>query len=714
MLKTGMSVFGSSPFLSHAWHVFASMAATSSTCRAQKPPGIQAVYEQALQWGAAHPDISDCWLESSNQTFEACCVQWSRNETPGQDCWDAGQRTKRYEHCCVPKLDWAPRSFFSCTGKGAYWERLRQTLALFRDFKELSSTPLVNADPQKCLIGGVLGHMLALVHVSHYKHGRTQAQKDRDYDAAEYLLKALLQSPVSLEELLVTGWPLFLSLDLFRLDPGFQRMAQRRVPIPVRLSEESRRWSHELGQAIDAGSGKRIPLDALMKFLDSIKADESLKGIMPLFTALVNYHNLRMIDQLRADEHDIRSMGLEAKHLIMFADTQLKAWLAKFEYPFSLFIQLQLPLVSLLQALSWPAVVLTRPGDYLRNTVHFAGSQVKRVLQGEIVRGMPLLEQHVYPGFDAASNMVRATEAPMCYADSFLLLVAAIASAGLLAGHSSLRVWDIGASYGDCLLWAASLLYASCSPAMTTLCLELKGFEPLPVAAAAFQRSARSFLRMIKGRDDAFRNVQVLVEQVAMRETRSSLQISFPGYSLALGTFLNCETQYGIPSGDSACARRETRSDTLDAYLARWMLENRGPIDLLKVHVQGDEVSVLRGANSSLAHGLVCAMILNLEHISLQARSISNLWLLLRGLFRSAGFVGVLVNLWDVRPATKEALMAAMTRKQAPWQRLEGHKPQRPVELRHELVLWRPGEPCSQSVAVVAAMRLWQSSAVGF
>ena len=688
-------------FASHSWRALSASVVVVAGIQGFSTQS-QAVHELAFEWGAAHPDLSGCW--SGNETFEACCISWSLNETPGQACWGA-HRSARYAHCCIPKPDFAPRSFFSCTGKGIYWERFRQTLALFRDFSELSTTPLDKANPKECLIGGVLGQVLALVHVSHYKHYRSQAEKERDYDRAEHFLRVLLQSPVSLEEVLVSGWPLFLSLDLFRSDPSFQNMAQRRLTNPFSLSKESQQWSYSFSHAIGAGSGKRISVDALLKLLELVSADRVLTDVLQVLMALVNYYNLRTVDQLRAEDHEIHAMGLEAKRLIMFSDMHLKRWLSRFEWPFSLLIQLQLPLVSLLQALSWPAVVLTRPGDYLRDTIHFAGHQVARVLQGDVVQGMPLLEQHLFPGFDAASNMVRATETPMCYADSFLLLVAAMASARL--GQGMLRIWDVGASYGDCLLWAASMLYMSCPPARH-LCLELRGFEPLPVAAAAFKRSARSFTTTSRRIDQELRKIRILVEEFAMRDTRSFLPISFPSHSMALATFLSCEEQYSVPPSD--CVTREARSETLDAYLARLMLDNAGPVDLLKVHVQGDELTFLRGGNASLLAGLVCVLSVNLEHISLQAQP-DDLWVLLSNLFRSAGFVGVLVNLWDVKPVSRRGFAAAVTKKDVPWRRPgEGKMPPE----QHELVLWRSAAPCGRSAAVAAARRLWESTATAF
>ena len=82
----------------------------------------------------------------------------------------------------------------------------------------------------------------------------------------------------------------------------------------------------------------------------------------------------------------------------------------------------------------------------MESRVHFPGALLlQRVPFYRSEKVLPLLVQHVHPGFDAASNMLRATEQPLCYSEGFLQLVLSMAS----FESAPPRLWDVGASYGD-------------------------------------------------------------------------------------------------------------------------------------------------------------------------------------------------------------------------------------------------------------------------
>ena len=372
------------------------------------------------------------------------------------------------------------------------------------------------------------------------------------YDKVEHAVRVLFESPISLEEILMSGWPLFLTLDFFRFDKVFQDMAEKRLP-GVFAGLQTMRYSNTLSGAIQAEQGGRIALDSVVKLANSIakgKGEGALAQLMPAFTALVNYHNIRKFDLPRSDPHDVPRLGVEAKHLIEFADTQLRNWMAHFGYTFSLLIKLEIPLVNLLQALSWPGVVMTRPQDYFRNTIHFPGLQLTKILPPQQSWSLPLIEQHIHPGFDAASNMVRTTLQPMCYAPGFLFVILATASQIRQACElrkpacmqaQRLKVWDVGASYGDCMLWAATVLLEALLVTERWQ-LELRGFEPLPSAAAAFRRSVRGLQTALAARrPEAPEALHFTVEEIAMRDHAGQIQISFPSHSMALATFHRCE-----------------------------------------------------------------------------------------------------------------------------------------------------------------------------
>ena len=451
----------------------------------------------------------------------------------------------------------------------------------------------------------------------------------------------------------------------------------------------------------------------------------ALAQLMPAFTALVNYHNLRKYDLPRGDAHEVPRLGAEAKQLIEFADTQLRNWMAHFGYTFSLLLKLEIPLVNLLQALSWPGVVMTKPADYLRNTIHWPGRQLAKILPSHQQWSLPLIEQHLHPGFDAASNMVRSTLQPMCYAPGFLFVVLAVASQvreacldqSACLEARRLRVWDVGASYGDCLLWAATVLLEAFLVSERWQ-LELRGFEPLPSAAAAFRRSARGLQAALAAqRPELRRALRFSVEEIAMRERAGEVEISFPSHSMALATFHRCEERYTLASNNLYhCVSRPTRAETLDSYLAGFPEPSLpGPIDVLKLHVQGDELSFLRGAKSSFLGGQVCLLQMNLEtmilHVDMQDPAE---WLAeeLTTALRGTGFLGVLVNLWEVRPATLEGIAAAIKFKNPDAVNWKPSNPNsKPKELHYELVAWRASEPCQDSLAVKAAGSMWLSKA---
>ena len=247
-------------FSSHTWIFDVPLIIALAAGRSQVETHRETyTYQQALWWGAAYPgdpdDTSGCF--SSNRTFEQCCVSWT--EPP--NCWRAENLT--YESCCVAKQHWAPRSF-SCNSKGPYWQQLHQTLALFRVFTELNETPLNKASPRECFIGGVLASILSLIHLGQDRQYRTQEQKDQDYERAEDLLLVLFRSPVTLEEILVSGWPLFLSLDLFRTDEGFRQMAQERLPLEA-PGEHTLKWADLLIKSIQHGQGSRIAVESVIR-----------------------------------------------------------------------------------------------------------------------------------------------------------------------------------------------------------------------------------------------------------------------------------------------------------------------------------------------------------------------------------------------------------------------------------------------------------------
>ena len=75
---------------------------------------------------------------------------------------------------------------------------------------------------------------------------------------------------------------------------------------------------------------------------------------------------------------------------------------------------------------------------------------------------------------------------------------------------------------------------------------------------------------------------------------------------------------------------------------------------------------------------------------------------------KGADLLGVLVNLWEVKPATFESIAAAIKFKNpdaVAWKPPDPNK--RPEELHYVLVAWRPSWPCHDSAAVRAVSNMW-------
>ena len=95
-----------------------------------------------------------------------------------------------------------------------------------------------------------------------------------DYERAEGLLLVLFSSPVTFEEVLVSGWPLFLSLDLFRADEGFLQMARQRLPLQT-PGEHTLKWSEVVVKSIQNGQGSRIAMEPVIR-LGNLAVEEVL------------------------------------------------------------------------------------------------------------------------------------------------------------------------------------------------------------------------------------------------------------------------------------------------------------------------------------------------------------------------------------------------------------------------------------------------------
>eukprot|EP00971_Amphidinium_carterae_P009428 186175-Amphidinium_carterae.1 len=175
---------------------------------------------RALVWGAAFPDTTDCW--STDRTFEQCCVAWDLEGSVVPRCkLEGGQSLAAFhDKCCVPSKSWPPRSFFSCTHQDEYWQVLRKVLALKDELTTLiHRAPPYLANLEECIVGGVTARIVEIAIASRYwlqQIKREAASKLEDYESAEQSLDVLLRSPITLEELLASGWEIFTAVSFLR------------------------------------------------------------------------------------------------------------------------------------------------------------------------------------------------------------------------------------------------------------------------------------------------------------------------------------------------------------------------------------------------------------------------------------------------------------------------------------------------------------------
>lgn len=149
----------------------------------------------------------------------------------------------------------------------------------------------------------------------------------------------------------------------------------------------------------------------------------------------------------------------------------------------------------------------------------------------------------------------------------------------------------------------------------TGMRVDARGFEPLPSAAAAFTRSARD-LMAVQRRSGKESSLQLKVEHVALGDVVGSKALGIPNNAEAEATFQDCLGRYGLNGTGVGCRNVPVETQTLDIALRRGQV-----LDLLKVHVQGDELRVLRGGTRSLSSGRICVILLKISSIATSAGS---------------------------------------------------------------------------------------------
>merc|ERR1712194_890373 len=121
------------------------------------------------------------------------------------------------------------------------------------------------------------------------------------------------------------------------------------------------------------------------------------------------------------------------------------------------------------------------------------------------------------------------------------------------------------------------------------------------------------------GDGDGNMNPKVVGHDLGMSDRMGTVEIGMPLHSAAESTSQNCQRQYG---GHSGCRFIQIKTTTLDDAIGLRRASKAcqvnvqacaiAPIDVLKIHVQGHEMQVLRGARRTLKSGLLCVLVIRI------------------------------------------------------------------------------------------------------
>eukprot|EP00928_Gymnodinium_smaydae_P054734 TRINITY_DN38467_c0_g1_i1.p1 TRINITY_DN38467_c0_g1~~TRINITY_DN38467_c0_g1_i1.p1 ORF type:complete len:777 (+),score=47.98 TRINITY_DN38467_c0_g1_i1:58-2331(+) len=415
-------------------------------------------------------------------------------------------------------------------------------------------------------------------------------------------------------------------------------------------------------------------------------------------------------------------------------------------------ITTQTPLVFVLSALQREAIVMVDPMSIYHDDAH-GKSMLPSMLHPRFV--LPHMELHVLPAYDALSNAVRTLRRPFCSDPAYLMIIATMAcfapcgrsqrqrgvrklawpsTQALSSSHmccggqqsdvlSRVALWEIGANLGDCVLWTASMLSGGPdSPAIAHV--DAVAYEPFPAAASALRRSAAAFHdRHVGWRDAGHRVSQssIQVQELAVGDQASATEIlGVPHMSFAQSTF------HGGCKGSPYCGEVKVKTDTVDRLLdtktsdfvlkrqgeSRRHNSPRGVLDIMKIHVQGAELHVLRGAQKSLSAGRVCLVLLRVSSVGLGPESAESIAAEVRQHLKN--YTAVLFDDFGVAKyfsasGVEFAEAVSIARKAQDWKDLRGYASEGQALGATTLVAWHPGSKCKSSYAVAAAESMFKS-----
>eukprot|EP00928_Gymnodinium_smaydae_P023231 TRINITY_DN19251_c0_g1_i1.p1 TRINITY_DN19251_c0_g1~~TRINITY_DN19251_c0_g1_i1.p1 ORF type:complete len:604 (-),score=145.54 TRINITY_DN19251_c0_g1_i1:24-1835(-) len=597
----------------------------------------------------------------------------------------------------------------SCAGD-PQWSAFKLKVALYENILDRNFNRLRERDEEECPLGSLMASLVVAM---------TQAQAGQADPLTATLQKAtrqwtgVLRRAASLEDVLASGWTVGLALS--NLQDAFARGA---APQHIDGRDASSfaagaDFAEELRRALDAE--RRVPASALGALVGT---SSSLPAAGLAAALWAQAYNLRIFDAVRAaSAAEATALEAEAGTLLRRGFEQLRDGLLLEAEPLASFVGSRFPLLQLLASLQMEAVVKSDVATLMRPSPRWGGVPEK-LWPPWFPRELPL-RLHVLPNYDSVSNHVRAFRFPYCYETAFLRQVSVMSglscssrpSSSAKGGRScgSIRLWEVGANLGDCLVWGAAMLAAS--PNVDQV--EAEAFEPMPHAVDAIWRSSQQNFGA-GGAHPRARDVELQARRLALgaRPGRKSLGFSSGFHAEAQITDEVC-------TGPS-CGNEVVRVETVDRLLAadgyHSQAEARSSssrVDLLLVHVMGFELEVLRGARRALAAGRVCAVVSQTIHRRLARQEPHIVAARLLEVFPTSLFkLALLTDSGEALPSwmSSSADSAGAASAQLLADELAARRSSSTSSQQMRFAAWTERAGCNESVAVIAARSLWASA----
>jgi len=240
----------------------------------------------------------------------------------------------------------------------------------------------------------------------------------------------------------------------------------------------------------------------------------------------------------------------------------------------------------------WPAVEIMERTEHPASTYVSVTRALSEFVRAEIrepIASAPGYMFRVFPHREIASDLIRLQRMPFCGMRPFMKLVTNVAYAKL----PSLSMIEGGPHLGDCTCWAAAALRGSSTQ------LKAIGIEAMADAAAHFKETVRI---------NNFERVQVIPRALDEKPNMAAdfrYEEGRNGQATPAELYQQCEGCIPVQG---------VRTTSIDA-------EWEGPLDVLKLSVNGAELKTLRGARQLLTKRRVCMVLMHATKLELGAQN---------------------------------------------------------------------------------------------